>query len=60
MLAGDAVAAVRWESIIRERSANPERELSLLQARAREIVDEMRQIQVDVTGSSTIGGQGDA
>ena len=60
LLGHESGAPAHWETVIRERSADPERELSQLQARAREIVAEMRRIEVEVAGSSTIGGQGDA
>ena len=45
-----------FEAIIREHSADPEREIAMLDERARQMIEEMRQIQLDVTGSSTIGG----
>lgn len=45
-----------FEAIIREHSQDPERELALLDERARQMLEEMRQIQLEVTGSSTIGG----
>ena len=50
----------RWAAVIREYSEDPERELAQLQTRAQDIVAEMRQIQLDVSGLSTIGGAGDA
>lgn len=49
-----------WEEQIRRASTDPDREIVLLHERARRILDEMRQIQLDVTGSSTFGGQNDA
>ena len=49
-----------WEERVRNSSSNPERDIASLQARARKIVDEMRQIQMEVTGFSNIGGQDDA
>ena len=49
-----------WESVIREQSADPDSEIVALQAQARAIVEEMRRIQLDVSGTSTIGGPGDA
>jgi len=45
-----------FEAIIREHSEDPEREIALLDRRAREIVEEMQQIQRDLSGSSTTGG----
>ena len=45
-----------FEAIIREHSGDPERELAMLDARAQQMIEEMRQIQLEVTGSSTIGG----
>ena len=60
LLGHESGAPAHWETVIRAHSADPERELSQLQARAREIVAEMRQIEIEVAGDSTIGGQGDA
>ena len=60
LLAEDSAAPNPWEPVIREHSADPNRELALLHARAAEIVEEMQRIQVDVFGTSTIGGPGDA
>ena len=60
LLDGDASMADEWAVIIRAHSRDPDRELAQLQARAWAIVDAMRQIQLDVLGISTIGGQGDA
>ena len=45
-----------FEAIIREHSPDPDREIALLEERALELIEEMRQVQLDVTGSSTIGG----
>ena len=45
-----------FEAIIREHSEDPERELAMLDARAQQMIEEMRQIQLDVIGSSTMGG----
>ena len=45
-----------FEAIIRAHSQDPEKEIALLDTRAHEIIGEMRRIQLDVTGSSTIGG----
>ena len=56
MLGDNSGALPSWEASIRTFSENPERELALLDERARQIVDEMRQIQLDVTGETTIGG----
>lgn len=60
LLAGEPHGLTEWEAVIREHSADPNRELEQLRARARNIIDEMRRIQVDVSGASTIGGPGDA
>ena len=60
LLDGDTSAPNMWEPVIREHSADPDRELAELHARARQIVAEMRRIQTDVSGTSTIGGPGDA
>ncbi len=49
-----------WEAQIRQVSTDPQREIEMLRERARELVDEMRQIELDVTGESTFGGRGDA
>lgn len=49
-----------WEAQIRQLSTDPEREIELLQRQARRIVEEMRRIEVELTGSSAIGGQSDA
>lgn len=49
-----------WEDQIRQFSPDPDREIAMLRAQARKVVDEMRQVELDVTGTSTIGGQGDA
>jgi hypothetical protein len=56
MLGNDRTGLSTWEARIREFSDDPERELALLDERAHQILDEMRQIQLDVTGESTIGG----
>lgn len=60
LLDGDTSAPNSWEPVIRGQSTDPDRELALLQARARDIIDEMRRIQIEVSGTSTIGGPGDA
>jgi hypothetical protein len=56
MLGDDSLAPMSWEASIREFSDDPDEELALLDERAWQIVDEMRQIQLDVTGEATIGG----
>jgi hypothetical protein len=56
MLGDDHTGLPTWEAHIREFSEDPERELALLDDRARQILDEMRQIQLDITGDTTIGG----
>ena len=45
-----------FEALIRRHSQQPDREIALLQQRANQLLEEMRQIQLDVTGTSTIGG----
>jgi hypothetical protein len=45
-----------FEALIRRYSQEPDREIALLQQRAQQLLEEMRQIQLDVTGTSTIGG----
>jgi hypothetical protein len=45
-----------FEAVIRRYSEEPDREIALLQERAQQLLEEMRQIQLDVTGTSTIGG----
>ena len=52
--------ATVWESRIRNFSTDPDTEIAMLHERALKIVEEMRQIQLEVTGTSTIGGLGDA
>ena len=60
LLSGDTFYAGLWEDRIRAYSSDPEAEIALLYDQALRIIDEMRQIELEVTGSSTIGGQGDA
>jgi hypothetical protein len=60
LLSTDTQYAVPWENEIRRYSTDADQEIAMLQARARRIVAEMRQIELDVTGSSSLGGQGDA
>lgn len=60
LLSPDAQYAAPWEIQIRRYSRDADREIALLQARAHEMVAEMRQIELDVTGSLTIGGKDDA
>jgi len=60
LLRDGPAAPNHWETLVREHSADPDQEIALLEARARAIVDEMRRIQLDVSGTSTIGGPGDA
>ncbi len=49
-----------WEQQIRRASTEPDQEIALLYERARRIVAEMQRIELEVTGSSTFGGQSDA
>lgn len=60
LLSDNTHYASHWEGIIRAYSTDPDTEIAMLQAQARRIVAEMREIQLNVTGSATIGGQGDA
>ena len=60
LLSDDTNYAAQWEDIIRHYSSDPDTEIAMLQAKARQIVEEMRQIQLGVSGFSEIGGQGDA
>lgn len=60
LLGGDTFYAGLWEDRIREYSSDPEAEIAMLYEQALRIIEEMRQIELEVTGSSTIGGQGDA
>jgi hypothetical protein len=56
-LLGDERHSVPYfEALIRKHSSEPEREIALLQQRANELLDEMRQVQLGVTGAATIGG----
>jgi hypothetical protein len=45
-----------FEALIRQHSQEPDREIALLRQRAQQLLEEMRQIQLDVVGTSTIGG----
>lgn len=56
LLGDDRHSLPYYTAIIREHSADPDREIAMLDARARQIVNEMRQIELDVTGSSATGG----
>lgn len=49
-----------WEAQIRQVSTDPERELDLLRQRAEQLLREMQEIELEVTGESTFGGQNDA
>ena len=56
LLGDERHATPYFEALIRQYSQEPEREIALLQRRARQLLEEMRHIQLDVTGASTIGG----
>ena len=45
-----------FEALIRRHSQEPDREIALLQQRAQQLLEEMRQIQLDVNGTSRSGG----
>ena len=46
----------RWEDRIRNFADDPEYEIASLTRRAEQIVEEMRQIQLEVTGETNLGG----
>lgn len=60
MLGAERNNLPHWENQIRQVSSDPDREIELLIQRARQLLDEMRRIELDVTGSSTFGGPSDA
>lgn len=60
MLEAGSSNAAYWEALIREESADADRELELLRQQARTIVEEMRRIQRDLTGTTDFGGPDDA
>jgi len=60
LLSGDSNLAAYWETKIRLYSASPDAEIAMLQAQVSRLLADMRAIQIEVTGKSTIGGQGDA
>jgi hypothetical protein len=60
LLGTDTHYIAPWENEIRRYSSDPETEIAMLQAQAVRIVADLRQIQLDITGSTNIGGQGDA
>ena len=60
LLGGDTFYAALWEDRVRQYSPDPDAEIAELYEQAIRIIEEMRQIELQVTGSSTIGGQGDA
>ena len=60
LLSTDTAYTAPWEDTIRRYSSDPDTEIAMLHKRALEIIDEMRQIQLDVSGTSNIGGQDDA
>jgi len=60
LLDADSNATAPWEDRIRQLSTDPDKEIALLNERALKIIEEMRRIQIDVTGTSTIGGLDDA
>ena len=60
LLSTDTYHAAPWEGRIRQYSEDPDREIEQLNERALQIIEDMRRIQLDVTGISTIGGLDDA
>jgi hypothetical protein len=56
LLGDDRHSLPYYTATIRDHSADPDREIAMLDERARQIVEEMRQIELDVTGSSATGG----
>ena len=60
LLSGETFLAGRWEDEVRRYSSDPEAEIAFLYKQALRVIEEMRQIESEVTGYSTIGGQGDA
>ena len=59
-LLGDPESGVAaWERLVRENSPTPERTVTYLNGKATQIVDEMRRIEHDVAGQSTIAGDDD-
>jgi hypothetical protein len=59
-LLGDPESGVEaWERLVRENSPTPERTVTYLNSKATQIVDEMRRIEHDVAGQSTIAGDDD-
>jgi hypothetical protein len=59
-LLGDPASGVEaWERLVRDNSPTPERTVTYLNGKARQIVDEMRRIELDVAGQSTIAGDDD-
>lgn len=46
----------RWEDRIREFADDPEQEIAVLTRRSEAIVEEMRRIQLEVTGQTSLGG----
>jgi len=59
-LLGDPESGVNeWERLVRENSPTPERTVTYLNGKATQIVDEMRRIEHDVAGQSTIAGDDD-
>ena len=49
-----------WEQTVRETSLAPEVTIAFLRGKARDIVDEMRRIEQEVVGHTTIAGDDDA
>ena len=56
LLGDDRHSVPYFEALIRKHSSAPEREIALLQRRANELLDEMRQVQLGVTDAYTPGG----
>jgi hypothetical protein len=60
MLGAGSSNVAYWEARIREESTDADREIELLRQQARAIVEEMRQIRLNVTGGTDFGGTDDA
>ena len=60
-LLGDTNVGLQvWEQTVRETSLTPDITIAFLRGKARDIVDEMRRIEQEVVGHTTIAGDHDA
>jgi len=60
-LLGDTNVGLQvWEQTVRETSLTPDITIAFLRGKARDIVDEMRRIEQEVVGHTTIAGDDDA